>query len=435
MNNIGIVIQREYSFRVKKKAFVLTTLIMPIVFLALMFAPTLIAQLQSTVPSSVTLVDQSGQLAGAMLTKGQLPYQLTTMSLDSVMADADNQTILVLGADAVANPTDVRLLTRSSSNVEFESLLRDDVKAAIESVRLREYNINDLDQILAEVEADVAISTQTIGDDGKIETSDSFSGLFVGMALSFVLYMLIVIYGQIVMQSIIEEKSNRVLELIVTSVKPTQLMIGKIVGIGAVALTQVLIWAALIMGFIEFVLPLIADPQLLADVDAFRSGTLDMSQTRFDPSIISSLAMIGSMSYVFPLFGYLALFLLGGFILYASIYAAIGAAVDNIQDGAQLQMFALVPIIVALMFSMSVGLNPNSDAAVVLSIIPFTSPMVMLARIPLGVPVGEIIISALVLLATALVLIWIAAKIYRVGIFMYGKKPTVKDLIRWARYK
>lgn len=435
MNNVGLIISREYTARVKKKAFIFTTLLMPVVMLALMFAPMLLQKLGDSTPDMVTVVDRSGQIGEALVENGNLPYSLSTMPVDSVLADSNMSTILVLGENVVDDPRAVTLYTRGNSSLELESVLRDDVKDAIETVRLRAYDIENLNEILAEVNADVAISSQKIDDEGNTEASDVLTGFLVGIAMSFILYMFIVIYGQLVMQSIIEEKNNRVLELIVTSVKPTHLMLGKILGVGAVAVTQVLIWAALITAFISLVLPEIMGPQLVSEVEAFRSGTLDPAAVTTDMSLIQTLAMLSSLGFIFSVFGYLVVFLIGGFLLYASLYAAIGAAVDNAQDGAQLQVFALIPILVGMMFSMSVGSNPDSELAVILSIVPFTSPMVMMARIPLGVPAGEIALSIGLLVLTIALAIWFTAKIYRVGIFMYGKKPTVKELIRWARYK
>lgn len=295
--------------------------------------------------------------------------------------------------------------------------------------------LGNLKQVLNEVEADVMISTHKIDDEGNESSSNSATSYLIGIVMTFILYLFIIIYGQLVMMSIIEEKNNRVLEIIVTSIKPTHLMLGKIIGIGAVAVTQVVIWVLLIAGFIEFILPGIVGSQMYAELDALRAGTLDPASATTDLGLLQVMAMLSSLSYIFSIFGYLVLFLIGGFMLYASLYAAIGASVDNAQDGAQLQVFCIVPVIVGLMFAMTIGQNPDSSLATVLSLIPFTAPMVMMARIPAGVPAGEIITSLAILYASIVAIIWFTAKIYRVGIFMYGKKPNVKELIKWARYK
>ena len=230
--------------------------------------------------------------------------------------------------------------------------------------------------------------------------------------------MFLLIYGQMVMTGIIEEKNNRVLEIVVSSVKPSSLMLGKIIGIGLVATVQVLIWAVLICG---------ASMWLMPWVSASMAGA--------DAQMLAVVGMLGNVNYILSLFIWLLLFLIGGFLFYSAIFAAIGSAVDNIQDASQLQSFAIIPIIVALIFSISVGNDPNSATAVWMSMIPFTSPMVMLARVPFDIASWQIWLSLAILYLSFVGLAWVAAKIYRVGIFMYGKKPTIKDFIRWARYK
>lgn len=434
MNNILLVISREYTQRVRKKGFIITTLLMPVVMLALMFGPTLLNGLGSA-PEAITIVDNSGKVAPYLIEHPSLPYVVSPLPADSLKADTSVGTFIVIGEDIIDNPTAVALYHRGGGSIETETLVKEDIKNAIENCRIEERQLGDIKQKLSEIEANVVISTHKIDDAGNESSSDTLTSFLIGIVMTFILYMFIIIYGQLVMMSIIEEKNNRVLEIIVTSIKPTHLMLGKIMGIGAVAITQVVIWAALIAGFITFALPGIVGDQLFAELSAFRAGALDPNTATTDLGMLQAMAMLSSLSYVFSIFGYLILFLIGGFALYASLYAAIGASVDNAQDGAQLQVFCIVPVIVGLMFAMSIGQNPDSSLATLLSMIPFTSPMVMMARIPGGVPTGEIIASLAILYASIVAIIWFTAKIYRVGIFMYGKKPNIKELIKWARYK
>ncbi|MBD5258299.1 MAG: ABC transporter permease [Barnesiella sp.] len=434
MNNILLVISREYTQRVRKKGFIFTTLLMPVVMLALMFAPALLDGIGSET-EVITIVDKSGKVSPYLAANPSLPYSMTDLPADSLKLDTDVKTFVVIGEDIIENPAAVTLYHRGGSSLETEALIKSDIEDAIEAQRLEELQLGDLKKVMNEVEADVMISTQKIDDDGNESSSSSLTSYLVGIAMTFILYMFIIMYGQLVMMSIIEEKNNRVLEIIVTSIKPTHLMLGKIIGIGAVAVTQVVIWALLIAAFITFALPEIAGADLFAELDALRAGTLDPATMKTDIGLLQVMALLSSLSYIFSIFGYLVLFLIGGFLLYASLYAAIGASVDNAQDGAQLQGFCIIPVILGLMFSITIGQNPDSSLATLLSMIPFTSPMVMMARIPSGVPAGEIVASLAILYASIVLIIWFTAKIYRVGIFMYGKKPTVKELIRWARYK
>lgn len=434
MNNILLVISREYTQRVRKKGFIFTTLLMPVVMLALMFAPALLSGIGSA-PEVITVIDQSGKVAPYLVDHYSLPYAISPLPVDSIKTDTDISTFLVIDEDIIENPTSVSLYHRGGGSIETETLIKDDIKNAIEARRLEDLQLGNLKEMLGEVEADVVISSHKIDDEGNESSSDSLTSYLIGIAMSFILYMFIIIYGQLVMMSIIEEKNNRVLEIIVTSIKPTHLMLGKIIGIGAVAITQVIIWALLIGGFITFVLPGIAGDQMFAELAALKAGTLNPATATTDLGVLQVMAMLSSLSYIFSIFGYLILFLIGGFMLYASLYAAIGASVDNAQDGAQLQVFCIVPVIVGLMFAMTIGQNPDSSLATLLSMIPFTAPMIMMARIPSGVPVGEILSSLAILYASIVVIIWFTAKIYRVGIFMYGKKPNIKELIKWAKYK
>ncbi|MDE7442737.1 MAG: ABC transporter permease, partial [Muribaculaceae bacterium] len=253
--------------------------------------------------------------------------------------------------------------------------------------------------------------------------------------MMFVLYMFLLMYGAMVMNSIIEEKNNRVLEIVVSSVSPTQLMMGKIMGVGLVAVTQVLIWLVLIAAMSGLLLPAIVPAEMMQEASALNSGTLDPAMATLDMDLAGALGILSNVGYLVSIFTYLLLFLIGGFLFYAAIFAAIGSAVDNIQDASQLQTVAVVPVLIGLIGSMVVVNDPNSVLAVVLSLVPFTSSMVMMTRIPFGIASWEIVLSLVLLYASFIGMVWIAAKIYRVGIFMYGKKPTLRDLIRWARYK
>lgn len=212
-------------------------------------------------------------------------------------------------------------------------------------------------------------------------------------------------------------------------------MMGKIIGIGLVAVTQILIWTVLISVVSGALLPVIIPAEVMSEVSAYNAGTINMATAVNDAEMIQAISIISNVGYVLGIFGFLLLFLIGGFLFYSSIYAAIGSAVDNIQDAGQFQSIVVFPIIIGLVLSMTVVNDPNSSLATIMSMIPFTAPMVMMARIPFGIATWEIILSLVLLYVSFIAMVWVAAKIYRVGIFMYGKKPTIKDLIRWINYK
>jgi ABC-2 type transport system permease protein len=234
------------------------------------------------------------------------------------------------------------------------------------------------------------------------------------------LYMIIIVYGQMVLTSVVEEKSSRVIDVMVTSCSPFQLMMGKILGIASVALTQIAIWAVLIIAASRFLIPSIFSADVVASSDMMMQGVI---------------GTLGDTGYIAQLFVYLALFILGGFLLYASLYAAAGSAVDSVQDGQQFNTIIMMPIILSIIVMMTVFNDPNSPIAFWASVVPFTSPIVMIARIPFGIPTWEIVTSIVVLYLSFLLTTWLAAKIYRIGIFMHGKRPSWRELASWLKIK
>lgn len=437
-SNIGIIIAREFNERVGKKSFVITTLLMPVLMLLLMAAPAAIMMLSTPDDTEIAVVDQSGimmpELAARAADLDFVTLTATDQPLDSVIADDRYDAVIFIGQDIVENPSNAALYNRDAGSLEVEMLASNAIKKVVEDERLKAYSIENLSKILDEVNVDVHLSTLRIDESGNQESFSSGVSYGMGMVMTFVLYMFLLLYGQMVMTSIIEEKNNRVLELVVSSVKPMQLMMGKIIGVGLVAVVQVVIWGVLLCLMSAFLLPAILPADLSAQVAMASAGDMDLSSS-FDPDMINALATFTSVGYIATMMGYMLMFLVGGFLFYASIFAAIGSAVDNIQDASQLQTFAVLPIILALVFSLAVVNDPNGTMSVWMSMIPFTSPMVMLARIPFGIPAWQIWVSAAILFASFVAMAWIAGKIYRIGIFMYGKKPSIADLVRWARYK
>ena len=352
------------------------------------------------------------------------------------MADDSLFGVLVIERGILTGNSAAKLYTNAAGSISIESNIKSQIENIIETEKLKAYNIENLDQILDDVRTPITLQTFR-NEQGKDESSSSSSAISyaIGVAMTFLLYMFLLLYGQMVMTSIIEEKNNRVLEIVVSSVRPQQLMMGKIIGIGLVAVTQILIWVILMTVISSIVLPALVPADMMSQAAAFNAGTIDASTLNADPDLLHAISIFGNVGYILEIFGYLLLFLIGGFLFYSSIYAAIGSAVDNIQDAGQLQSVVVFPIIIGLIFAMTAATDPNSTMALVLSLVPFTSPMVMMVRIPFGIPSWEIITSLVLLYISFIFMVWIAAKIYRVGIFMYGKKPTVRELIRWASYK
>ena len=435
-SKIGLVIRREYMERVSKKSFIITTILMPIVMVALMLAPALIMMMSTTDTKTIAVIDDSGAIAQYLEGNEEVHFITPDQPRDSVMADDSLFGVLVIERGILTGNSAAKLYTNAAGSISIESNIKSQIENIIETEKLKAYNIENLDQILDDVRTPITLQTFR-NEQGKDESSSSSSAISyaIGVAMTFLLYMFLLLYGQMVMTSIIEEKNNRVLEIVVSSVRPQQLMMGKIIGIGLVAVTQILIWVILMTVISSIVLPALVPADMMSQASAFNAGTIDASTLNADPDLLHAISIFGNVGYILEIFGYLLLFLIGGFLFYSSIYAAIGSAVDNIQDAGQLQSVVVFPIIIGLIFAMTTATDPNSTMALVLSLVPFTSPMVMMVRIPFGIPSWEIITSLVLLYISFIFMVWIAAKIYRVGIFMYGKKPTVRELIRWASYK
>lgn len=439
-SRIGIIIQREYLERVSKKSFIITTILMPVLFLVMMVLPTVIIAMGGTSQSEIVVYDRSGKIFQKLEGNDELKFIMTSTEIDSLMASKEYEAILLIPADVVENRSaKVRLYSNGPSSMIRESGMRNQINSIIKDYRLHEQNIEDLDKILAEAEGNITIDTVRTDKEEEEDALSSGISYGLGIAMSFVLYMFILIYGQMIMTSIIEEKNNRVLELVVSSIKPAQLMMGKIFGVSLVALTQILIWGVLIVSMVAFVIPAvmpsIMPADAMADIAAVQSGNFDSVEDAEAVGLIQGMLMLGNVWFVIKMFTVMTLFLLTGFLFYASIFAAIGSSVDNIQDASQLTTLATFPIIFSIVFAMIAAADPTSGLSFWTSIIPFTSPMVMVARVPYGIPGWEVVLSLVVLIASFIGMVWLAGKIYRVGIFMYGKKPTIKEIIRWTRYK
>lgn len=428
----AIIIRREYLERVSKKSFIITTILMPLITLALMVAPALIAEYSESDNRQIAVIDNSGQIASKLSNSSEITFETTTLDLDSARKVEAYDAVLVIPEEAVTGQGTMQLYTNGPSSMNIESSISSQVDDIVEQSKLAAYPIDNLKDIIESIHSDVKV--QSLRNDEDSTESSTILSYMLGMVLTLMLYMCLLIYGQLVMTSIIEEKNNRVLEIMVSSVKPTQLMLGKICGIGLVAVTQIVIWGVLIAAMSAFVLPAVMPAGMAADIASIQAGASTAAMSN-DIELVQALAVLGNVSYLIQLFGLLLLFLLGGFLLYSAIFAAIGSAVDNIQDAGQLQSVIMFPIIIGIILAMTAASDPSSSLAFWASMIPFTSPMVMMARIPFGIPSWEIALSLAILVISFFVTVWFAAKIYRVGIFMYGKKPNFRELIRWINYK
>lgn len=422
-----LIIVREFMERARKKSFIITTLLTPLFIVGLMVAPSLMMMYGTSDQKQVMVVDRSGMVAERLVSTPDVLFvdQSHMSKRDACQAFGQESGvfgILYIGSEIECRDS-VQLITNESSSMLMEESITQQINAIIEREKLLAYDIENLDEILASVATNVELATYEnngTGEETSMESTSSGMNYALGMVLGMMLYMIVILYGQMVLTSLAEEKSSRVLDVMVTSSSPFQIMMGKILGIAMVAVAQIAIWAVLVIAASKFLLPALLSPEMLA--------TNDMTMQ----------AIVGTFSdtgYVTMLFGLLLLFMFGGFLLYAAMYAAAGSAVDSVQEGQQYNTIIMMPLILSVIVMMSVFNDPNSPIAFWASMIPFTSPIVMIARVPFGIPTWEIVVSLLVLYASFITVAWLAARIFRIGIFMHGKRPSWGELWRWIRTK
>ena len=441
MRNIGLIIGREFRERVYKKSFIITTLVMPLLMVLLSAAPALIMEYADTETRQITVVDESGVVASRLVSNKDVAFVVSNKDVATTLVatsqDEDNFGVLHIGKDIIENPNDVRLYTTSSSSLMLEEEIASQIEDVIEGERLKAYNIENLGEILDAVKASVHLTTLRTDKSEDAAASSAIASSVIGLILGFLLYFILVIYGAMVMQSVIEEKSSRILEVMVSTVKPFEMLMGKILGVALVAAVQIAVWGLLLVLCSAVIMPAFMPENIIDSVQQAQAGAdiaaLAMQQN-IEPEMLTALSSLLDTGHIAMIISLVLFFTMGGFLLYASLYAAVGASVDQAQDAQQLTTPITIPIIVAFVVTMLIMKDPNSPVVFWCSMIPFTSPIVMVARIPSGIPAWEIATSLALLYATFVICVWGAAKVYKIGIFMHGSKPTLRDLWRWLKY-
>ena len=463
LNKLGIIISREYLNKVQKKSFLLTTFGVPVLF-ALMYVVMLLIMFKAKEEAKVVAVsDQSGIVMPILEDTERLKF----IDLEGAPADSVKNHLKYYGADLLlaSSPIDSVAKTVSAATysdkplgIETVEMLEHRVNSAVEDYRIESYGIDGLRQIMDDVQADIDITSYTVDEAGKETISQSEVYMILSMILGMGLYLFIALFCGMVMTSVIEEKSSRVVEVLVSSVKATELMFGKIIGVALVALTQFLLWIVLTLGIVGVISAVwgvgnllsggekVAEMTSVPGVDAGAvPGTIDLESVAAlaaqadttaaaeGPSGLDAvLQTLGGLNYLEIGIAFL-LFFIFGYLLYASMFAAIGSAVENEADTQQLQIPITIPLMLGFFIAIYAFRAPGSSIVFWGSMIPFTSPIVMLARIPFGVAAWELVLSLVLLVATFVVCAWGSAKIYKVGILMYGKKSTFKDLWKWLK--
>tara|TARA_B100000795_G_scaffold105115_1_gene77570 strand:+ start:469 stop:1776 length:1308 start_codon:yes stop_codon:yes gene_type:complete len=435
MNHLSLIIKREYINKVRNKSFIIMTFLSPLIFVGIFALVGYLSSINNDNIRTISIVDQSGVLAKNFKDTATEKYTvLNNVSIDDAkLLGVEGAVYGVLYIPKTASLEELATATTFySKDSPSLSIIRDienSIESHVNTAILKQANI-DADKIKAlRIEVD---TKQETFEGKKSSKADAIAKLIFGGAAGYLLFMFIIIYGNMIMRSVIEEKTSRIIEIIISSVKPIKLLLGKIIGTSLAGVTQFVAWVILIS-----ILTSVVSVVFGIDPGAAQSQQQEMITQASGSS--SSLFLEAYRAYEgLPLTNLVIMFLLffvGGYLLYASLYAAIGAAVDNETDTQQF----MIPVIMPLILSIYVGFftvieNPHGMVSQVFSYIPFTSPVVMLMRIPFGVPIWQQVLSVAILFITFIGMVFFAAKIYRVGILMYGKKPTYKDLLKWLKY-
>ena len=449
LNTTGIIISREYLNKVKKKSFLITTFLVPVLFAALALLPTLIMLGTKESAKTIAVVDRSGIVAPALENSETATYSiLEDTDIDALklsLKEKGYDGLLVISElDTEARTVSADIYSSKPLGMDLSENINSKINSAVESWRIEQSGVDNLKEIMKDVKANVRLRSYTLDEEGKEKVSESGVYMMVSMILGMIIYMFIALFGGMVMSSVIEEKASRVVEVLVSSVKATELMFGKIIGVALVALTQFFLWIVLTLAIVGIV-GAVSGQNLLGGQDtAELVQTVGGVSAEQAEAVTEALSEGGEANVILSTIGNLpfgriiicfVLFFIFGYMLYASLFAAIGSAVENEGDSQQLQIPLTIPLLLGFFIAIYAFKAPDSALVFWGSMIPFTSPIVMLARLPFGVPVWEIVVSIVLLILTFAACAWISAKIYKVGILMFGKKSTWKDLWKWLKQK
>ncbi len=446
MNKIGLIIKREYTTRVRKRSFIVMSILGPILFASLMVVPALIAMSEDQEVKRIAVVDSSHLFMNVIPETEYLKFDyLENARLNDIKhtySAGGYYGVLYISHIVAFEPNSVVFYSDKQPNLATKMHISKAMENYVRDQKLKTYEIENLDNILKSVKTRINIRTIKITDTGREKESHTGVAMAVGYIGGFLIYMFIFFFGAQLMRGVIEEKVNRIVEIIVSSVKPFQLMMGKIIGIAMVGLTQFMIWVVTTFLLVTMVTTLIfpemkmtATEQVLSQ-DIMSSGPVDAkpeAKSEDMDEIMGFLSGLKDINFALTL-GSFIFYFLGGYLLYGALFASIGAAVDNETDTQQFMLPLTIPLILALLVLVNSINNPDSAISFWFSIIPFTSPIVMMGRLPFGVPDWQVGLSMALLVLTFIGMTWLAAKIYRTGILMYGKKTSYKEIAKWIRH-
>lgn len=432
MNKILIIIQREFLKRVRTKGFIILTITMPFIMAALVFVPLWLSSIENDEQQKVAMIDPTGVYAKALKASKSFAFSAQPVITEEMRSeDSPYDAVVAISGDLVKNNGKVTIYSHKEIPGNMLDYIQSKLNETVQKQKLEATGIAGLDKIIDDVQRDVNMKTVKWSKEGDEQASSTYVAIIVGGIFTLLIYIFVITYGGMVMQSVIEEKTNRIMELLVSSVKPFQLMMGKIIGVMLVGIAQMALWGVM-LSIIMTVASVgfgVSQAQSIAAGQPMPSPTMNMSQDTQE-----LLTAIVNLPYAEIGLMFIIMFV-GGYLLYSSFFAATGASINEQEDANQF----VVPITMITLFGLYAAMysieNTDGPLAFWASLFPLTSPIVMMIRIPFGVPLWQELLSIALLYASAFLMIWIGGKIYRVGILMYGKKPSIKEIIKWMRYK
>ncbi|MDD5184916.1 MAG: ABC transporter permease [Paludibacter sp.] len=440
MSKISLIIKREYTTRVMKKSFIILTFLTPILFAGMIMVPLWLSSIKDSAKKNIVVIDHTNKYREVLKNSEDYTFDFVDKPAEEIRKNNAKSegfaALLVITDDLAKDPKAVSLYSDEQVNMELKNYVAKLLNNYVEQEKLAAYQIPNLKEMVEKSRADINITTIKWGENGQEKVGSAELALVIGMISAFMIYMFIVIYGAQVMSGVVQEKTSRIVEVIISSVKPFELMMGKIIGIAMVGLTQFFLWMVFTVIISTVVGSFIGgsvDVNALQQANSMGMGAGSVSSTDTQNIVREVYGLLSGFDFaqIVVLF---VIYFLGGYLLYASLFAAVGSAVDSETDTQQFSLPLTLPIIFAIYAAIYSAQNPDGPLAFWCSMVPFTSPIVMMVRLPFGVPAWQIILSLSILILSFIGSTWMAGKIYRTGILMYGKKVTWKEMWKWLRY-
>lgn len=441
MSKTSLIIKREYLTRVRKRSFIVMSILGPLLMAAMLIVPIYVAQLEGTEDKNIGILDETGWFFEKFSDRENLHFEYVFEDLETAkksVYEGNQYALLYIPKTELSLPTTAVLYSDKNPSIQTKSYIESVLEKVVENKKLEASGIDP--RILKSAETNFDLSTVKIKEGGEEQRSFTEINMVLGIFAGIMIYFFIFLFGAQVMRGVIEEKTSRIVEIIISSVRPFQLMMGKIIGIALVGLTQFLIWVVFTLGIVTAFTATFSEKMPQQQNPVFSQGDqlFNMDQLQQQPmeqdQMTEILEAVFSINYDVMIIAFIIYFL-GGYLLYAALMAAVGSAVDNETDTQQFMLPITIPMIFSIIMAQFVINNPDSALSFWLSIIPLTSPIIMMVRIPFGVPYWELSLSIGLLIAGFIAATWLAGKIYRTGILMYGTKVNYNTLWKWIRLK